>query len=168
MVSTSTADAVARESAWLNTFGDGLPALPAAAGGPWNVVQGYWPGLRLATQQTGIYVLRRHLADDRVANLRIRDSYEFNLKLVWPVKASTAPLAETEQQNFDNAIDLLIQRIRGPVGDKTHGGAFLSVGEVPREQPVSVGFSDPEQTIPAEKALRALVTYYADDIEING
>lgn len=164
----STADAVFREAAWLKTTGDGLPSLPAAAGGPWKTIQGYWPGLRWATQQTGIYVLRTHLGDDRVASQRIRDSYEFNLKLVWPILTPTAPLAETEQQKFDNAIELLIQRIRGPVGDKTHGGRFLSVGEVPREPPVTVVFADPEVTIPADKALRATVTYYADDLEITG
>lgn len=164
----STADACDREAAWLNTFGDTLPALPAVAGGPWKVIQAYWPGLRVPTQKSGIYVQRGHLTDDRVANLRVRDSYEFRLKLVWPVLAATAPLAETEQRNFDAAVGLLIQRIRGPVGDKTHGGRFLSVGEVPREMPVTVQFDDPEQTIPAEKALRAVCTYYADDYEING
>lgn len=163
----STADAVSREADWLNTFGDGLPALPAQAGGPWQVVQAYWPGARLAGNKTGIYVLRTKLTDPRVGNLRIRPSYPFSLKLVWPVRTSTAPLAETEQQNFDNAIDLLIQRIRGPVGDKTHGGRFLSVGEVPREPAVEVTFTDPEVSIPADKALRATVTYSADDFEIN-
>lgn len=164
----STADACDREAAWLNTIGDGLPALPAAAGGPWKVIQAYWPGLRQATQKTSIYVTRTHLADDRVANLRVRDSYMFRLKLVWPVLAATAPLAETEQRNLDLAIDLLITRIRGPVGDKTHGARFLSVGEVPREMPVTVEFDDPEVTIPADKSLRAVCTYYADDYEING
>ena len=164
----STADAADREAAWLNTAGDGLAVLPTAAGGPWKVVQAYWPGLRWATQQTGIYLLRRHLADDRAASLRIRDSYEFVLKLVWPVLNVTAPLAETEQRRFDAAIELLIQRIRGPVGDKTHGGRFLSVGEVPREQPVTVMFDDPEVTISADKTLRANCTYYADDFELNG
>lgn len=163
----STADAVAREAAWLRTSGDGLPALPAAAGGPWKVVQAYWPGSRLATQQPGIYVLRSRLEDNRAANIRIRPAYEFTLKLTWPILTAGAPIAETEQQHFDDAVDLLLQRIRGPVNDKSHGGRFLSAGEAPREQPVSVAFADPEQTIAADRALRATVTYYADDFEIN-
>ena len=39
----STADAVDREAAWLATSGDGLPALLVTAGGPFGVVQAYWP-----------------------------------------------------------------------------------------------------------------------------
>lgn len=164
----STADAVSREAAWLaTTSGDSLPLLPAAAGGPWQVIQAYWPGAHWATQKTGIYVQRTDLDDVRAATQRIRPQYAFHLKLVWPVKVTTAGIAETEGQNFDTAVDLLIQRLRGPLGDKTHGGRFLSVCEVPRENPVNVIFDDPEQTIPAQKALRAVVTYHADDIEIT-
>jgi len=164
----STADAVSREAAWLATsITDGLPLLPSAAGGPWQVIQAYWPGIRLATQQTGIYVQRTDLDDVRAATQRIRPQYAFELKLVWPVRVTGAPIAETEAQNLDNAVDLLIQRLRGPLGDKTHGGRFLSVCEVPRENPVNVRFDDPETTIPVQKALRATVTYHADDLEIT-
>lgn len=163
----STADAVSRETAWLNTTGDGLPVLPVSGGGPWEIVQAYWPGNRLASQKTGIYVLRSRATDPRVANLRIRPQYMFTLKLWWPIRAVSA-IAETEQQNLDDAVDDLIVRIRGPVEDKTHGGRFLSVGEVPGVPFVDVVFDDPEHTIKQDKTLRAVVTYYADDIEING
>jgi hypothetical protein len=54
------------------------------------------------------------------------------------------------------------------VENKTHGGAFLSAAEVPHEQPITVEFEDPERTIKQDKALRATVLYYADDLEING
>lgn len=162
----STADAVSREAGYLASYGDGLPALLTANGGPWDVIQGYWTRTP-ATQKTTIYVLRSTLSDDRVANIRIRPTYEFTLKLVWPVRQTATQMLETEQQALDNAVDLLIQRIRGPVGDKTHGGRFLSVGEVPREPGVHVAFADPEQTMGAAKELRASVTYYADDYEVN-
>lgn len=163
----SYADAVAREAAWLATSGDGLPALLKAAGGRWDVVQGYWPGNRLHAQRTGIYVLRSVIEDHHPLAMRYRPQYVFTLKLVWPIRAA-ASIAETEQQNLDNAIDDLIVRVNGPVGDKTHGGRFLSVAEVPETGAVRVDFTDPEQTIQAEKALRAQVTYYADDIEFTG
>jgi hypothetical protein len=164
----STADAVSREAAWLNTTSDSLPYLPSSAGGPWEIVQAYWPGSRLASQKTGIYVLRGRATDPRVANLRIRPQYTFTLKLWWPIRATGPGIAETEQQNLDDAVDDLIQRIRGPVEDKTHGGRFLSVGEVPGVPFVDVVFDDPEHTIKQDKTLRASVTYYADDIEIDG
>ena len=86
----------------------------------------------------------------------------------WPVKNPVTPIAETEQANLDAAVGLLLQRIRGPLGDKSHGGRFLSVAEVPEEQPVLVEWADPEQTIQAAKELRATVTYHADEIEFNG
>jgi hypothetical protein len=162
----STADAVAREVAWLNTSGDGLPALLTASGGPWDNIQAYWARTP-ATQQTTIYVLRSSLSDERAANIRIRPTYDFTLKLVWPIRQTATPVAEGEQQALDNAVDLLLQRIRGTVEDKTHGGRFLSVGEVPRMPGVHVLFEDPEITIDAVKALRCTVSYSADDFEIN-
>jgi hypothetical protein len=37
----STADAVARELAWLTAVDD-LPSLLTGDGGPWDVIQAYW------------------------------------------------------------------------------------------------------------------------------
>jgi hypothetical protein len=161
----STSDAVAREVAWLTAV-DSLPSLLTANGGPWDNIQGYWARTP-ATQQTTIYVLRSSFTDDRAANIRIRPTYEFSLKLVWPIRQTTTGIAEGEQQALDNAVDLLIQRIRGPVNDKSHGSRFLSAGEVPRMPGVHVLFDDPAITIDGSKALLASVTYYADDFEVN-
>ena len=162
-----TADAVDREAAWLAQVDD-LPPLLVADGGMWQVVQAYLPVNRLATQQTGIYVTRRSLADQHPLSQRYRPQYEFVLKLKWPVKVTTSPLAETEQRNMDVAVGYLLQRIRGPLGDKTHGGRFLSVAEVPEHAPVAVEWDDPETTVQAAKELTATVTYYADENEFNG
>lgn len=163
----STADAVAREAAWLASSGDTLPALLTANGGPWDVVQAYWPRTP-AMEKTGIYVLRTSLDDERAASIRIRPQYMFRLKLIWPVRQTASGIAEGEQQALDDAADLLIQRIRGLPFDKTHGGRFLSAGEVPRLPGVHVEFDDPEVTIPHLKSLRAFVVYPADDFEVNG
>jgi hypothetical protein len=165
---SDTSTAVAREVAWLNTtIADGLPVLPSSAGGPWQVIQGYWARTP-ATQKTSIFVLRSEIQDVRFSNIRIMPGYEFTLKLVWPIRTNQTPLAETEQQNLDSAVELLLRRIRGPIGDKTHGGAFLSVGEAPRNPGVHVVFADPEHTIAAEKALTCEVSYHADDFDFNG
>lgn len=161
----STADVCAREAAWLNTSsGDSLPFLPATAGGPWQVIQAYWPRTP-RTNETGIYVLRGTLADPRVSNQRIRPRYEMALRLVWPVVVTGTLLLETAQANLDSATDLLIQRIRGPLGDKTHGRRFLSAGENPRV--VSVRFEDPEMTMGQFKTLKAVVAYSIDDLEVS-
>jgi hypothetical protein len=160
-----TSDAVTREAAWLAQSYDSLPALLKSAGGQWDVVQAYWPGDGRASELSGIYVTRTRVDDDHPSAWRYKPRHTFRLKLIWPVTAGSS--AEAEQQSFDNAVGDLLTRIRGPLGDKTHGGRFLSVAEVPMQGSVSIVFEDPETTIQAANELRAIVTYYADDSEFS-
>jgi hypothetical protein len=67
----STADAADREAAWLNAYGDTLPALNAAQGGPFDVIQSYNPRT-MQTRKTGIYVLRPSFRVNRFANIRLQ------------------------------------------------------------------------------------------------
>ena len=157
-------EGVDRETAWLSTSGDGLPALLVSAGGPFDNVQAYWARVP-RTQQHSIYVTRSDVQDERTANIRTMIRHSFVLRVVWPVLAGTGH-AETEQRNLDAAITLVIKRIRGFTGDKTHGGAFLSVAENPRY--VRVTFDPAETTIGPAKEIRASIAYMADDYEING
>ena len=165
--STGTDTVLTREAAWLCISTDSLPALLVVNGGPWNIIQAYWRRTP-AKQQTEIYVTRSGFDDNHPMSQRYRPQHEIVLKLYWPVRATSAGLAETEQQNLDSAVELLIQRIRGLLGDKTHGGAFLSAAEVPRGTSTSVKFDDAEMTIAASQELRATVTYRIDDLEFNG
>ena len=161
----STADAVDREVEWLQAYGDGLPALLASAGGPFGVVQGYWartPGKRTAGQ---LYVMRESITERRLANQKRMSTYDFVLKLVWPLTSGSGN-AEGDQRDFDAAVDLVLLRIGGFLGDKSHGGRFLSVAEVPKW--VSVHFEDPVATFPPEAEFRAQIHYSADDYEISG
>lgn len=165
----TTADAVAREAAWLAASADGLPALMKSAGGPFDVVQAYWPRTP-HHRQSGVYVLRHSLHESRLSNQRKLDHYEFRLKLWWPVGSTTTAsgIAENEQAAFDAAIDLVVQRVRGYVADHTHGGRFLAVAEAPEHTRIAVHFHDPEATATASPAcLRAEVTYPADDRDIT-
>jgi hypothetical protein len=164
-VYSGTQSVEVREAAWLNTI-DSLPVLPSSAGGPFDVLQPFWTRTP-ATQKTQLYVWSSTFDDERVANIRIRPHYDITLAVYWPVRVTAGGVAETEQQNAKNAVDLLIQRIRGFPGDKTHGGAFLSAGEVPRVPGIHVAWEPPWVTIPADKELRCTVTYPADDFEIN-
>ena len=157
-----------REAAWLNMYGDGLPALSTAQNGPFGIIQAFWPANRFATQKPGIYVLVRSIGVQHPTAQRYRPQYLCTLKLVWPVRASTTNLAETEQAAFAAARALLAQRISGFVGDKTHGGRFLSVAEVPEEMPLAIDVDDPEVTIQENKELRAVASYHIDDLEYNG
>lgn len=160
----STSDAVDRETAWLTTSGDGLPALLTQNGGPWGSIQAYQPRTP-GRRNTYVVVLRRQIHDKRFANVRRMPSYEFVLKLTWPLTSGQGR-AEDDQRAFDAAVDLLLTRIDGFVGDKTHGGRFRSVAENPAY--VTVKFDDPEQSMTPQSEFRAEITYMADDFEITG
>lgn len=159
----STADVVARETAWLTASGDGLPALTAANGGPWDVIQGYMARTP-ATAKRQVFVLRRRIAESRFGAPRKIDTYQFHLSLWWPIGATSTGvgIAEAEQAALDAAVELLLERIRGYSTDHTHGGRFLSVAEAPVGAEIVVEFGDPVQGI-AQGALTATVTYSADD-----
>jgi hypothetical protein len=162
----SSSDAVDREVAWLTTV-DTLPALQATDGGPWDIVQAYWPR-SLQTRKSGIYVLRTAVDEARFANQRKMQHHAFRAKLWWPIGGTTTgiDIAEDEQRAFDSAISLLLSRIRGTVFDHTHG-SFLSVAEDGGR--ISVRFADPEQTTGSSPAcLRGEVTWSADDRDFTG
>lgn len=160
--------AVARETAWLQTSGDGLPPLLKTAGGPFDVVQGYMP--RTPQQRaTQLYVLKRGTVTRRFSNQRRLATHTFVLSVWWPIGSTTTSgttsLAEDEQTALDAAIAAVVARVEDLVGDKTHGGRFLSVGEAPDESAgIRVDLGDPAQGIQAG-ALTAQITYLADDAD---
>jgi hypothetical protein len=157
----STADAVARETAWLQAYSaaDGLPALLKGNGGPFDVVQAYVPRTG-AQRQSRLYVTRTQLRVERFGFNRKINHHSFMLRLYWP-QSSPSGRAESVQADFDAAVDLVVQRVNGLFGDKTHGGRFLSVAENPMD--IDVQFADPEQSIQARAELTATITYQADD-----
>jgi hypothetical protein len=166
-----TADAVTREAAWLNTAsGDSLPFLPASAGGPWNIVDAYVQGAQTRHEAPAIYVTRGKVEQIRVGNQRVRDRYQMRLELRWPVRVispGSSSIAAQEQQNLDSAVEMLRARITGPLGDKSHGGRFLSAAEVKGMPGIDVTFEPASQTIRQAKEIRAVVSYWIDDFEIN-
>lgn len=158
--------AVDLEAEWLRSSGDGCPALLKADGGPWDVVQAYWPRTPL-TRQSGVYVMRGQLEEERFANQRKIQHYAFRLRLVWPIGGTTVGVAlwEDEQRAFDAAIDDLVARIRGTLMDHMHGGRFLSVAEAPAPPRIAVQFDDPSHSATSNTSgpvLGATATYSAD------
>lgn len=165
----ATSDAVVREVAWLTSSGDGLPALLSSDGGPFDIVQAY----RSRTpphRKTAIYLMRTTILETRFANQRKLDSYEFRGQIWWPIGATGAAGSwEDESQALDDAVDLLLQRVRGLTFDHSHGGRFLSVAEAPDPGRIVVRFEDPAQTALLEPALLlAEITYAADDRDYVG
>jgi hypothetical protein len=134
------------------------------------VIAAYTQGAQTRTQATAIYVTRGRAQQYRVANQRIRPRYPMRLELHWPVRQispGSSSIAAEEQQAFDDAIELLRQRVTGPLGDKTHGGRFLAAAEVKGSPGIDVQFGDAAQTIREAKEVRATMLYFIDDLEIN-
>jgi hypothetical protein len=158
----STSDAAAREAAWLSANNDSLPKLLAADGGPWDNIQAYWPR-SLQTRQTGLFVMRPSFRETRFSAQRKLVTYQFHIRAWWPIGSTEngQQIWELEQAALDAAIELLLERIRGFVEDKTHGGRFLSVAEGPLPGHIDVHFEDPDRTAPA--LLRADLHYEADE-----
>jgi len=160
----SSADAVDREAAWLAAYDatDGLPGLTKAYGGPFDVVQAYVPRTP-AQRKRRLHVTRGQIRAERFGFNRMINHYPFILRLYWP-QTSTSGQAESVQRDFDAAVELVLQRINGPLAmplDKTHGARFMSVAQDPND--IVVDFADPEQSILAKADLTATITYVADD-----
>ncbi len=159
-----SADAVARETAWLTSVDDGLPALAAVAGGPFDVIVPYFPRTPQTTCRS-LFVLRKTLTAKRFAAIRSMNQHLFLLRIWWPA-ADGDGVAENDQAGLDEAVDLVLARVGGFLGDKTHGGRFLSVAENGADTEVT--FVDPMRTLPEIGALLADITYPADDVETIG
>jgi hypothetical protein len=151
-----------REAAWLAQV-DTLPSLLSVNGGPFKIVQSYL-NRTPETRVPALYVTRSEIDDDRESNQRIVPRYDFVLRINWPVDLGSG-MGEASQRSLDVAIKLVLQRIRGLVGDKSHGGRFLSVGENPRR--VRVLYDDPEKGL-EDSLLTARILYSADELEITG
>ncbi|MFD1145974.1 hypothetical protein [Saccharothrix hoggarensis] len=157
------ADAINREADWLRTHGDELPALLKEHGGPFEVVQGR--SMRSPnTRKQALYLTHATYSDSRWGNARKLGTYSFRLAVHWPVGSTVTSIdiAEREQQALDEALELVVARIRGLMGDHTHGGRFLAVAEAPVDSTINVQYEPPEKTLP-EGVLRAEVLYQAQD-----
>lgn len=164
----SIAEAVDREVAWLKSTGDGLPELLKPAG-LWDIVQAYPPRTG-AARRSGIYALYPLTTEKRISNARKMQTYQFRHRLDWPIGGTTVAEGfwEQEHRNFAAAIDLLMARVRGLLGDHTHGGRFRSVAEEDTGGKITVHFQDePDTRTQGVALLRAHITYSGDGYDFT-
>jgi hypothetical protein len=165
--------AVAREAVWLQTSGDSLPSLLVSDGGPWQLIDAYSNAAATRTGLKAIYVTREPGFESiRAANQRVRFRYRMKLELHWPVTRTSpgnSSIAAESQADFDAAIELLRQRVAGPLGDKSHGGRFLSAGVAHSggQPDITVTPEVADATIRGGKELVASLTYLIDDYEVS-
>lgn len=161
----SYADAVAREVAWLNADLSALPVpIPTLLKptGPFDLIKAFGRSEKARVPGRILFVSRERAPEYRLALQQKFHVHHFRLKIGWPVRATTQ---ETDLSNLDTALELLLTRIRGPIGDKTHGGRFLSVaeGEDSGTPEIDVIWDEPELVDENNRSI-VFVRYLAADL----
>lgn len=110
-------------------------------------------------------ILRRSRLSEVPHNAQRRhQAHLFTLEIHWPTSSAVAQF-DVDQLALDRAVDLTVITIRGPLFDKTHGGAFLAVAEVTDaggSDRIDVVFHDPAGALDQRGAsLRADISYTA-------
>lgn len=159
-MSTLFSDVLDRETAWLKTSGDTLPDLTALF-----TIQARYP--RTPTKKaTSLYVMRvpNDSADyPRATNQRLIPRHNLMLRIIWPLVRNAAGSGEADILACEQAVDAVLARVMGLVGDHTHGGRFLSAAE--DAQRIRVDFPDLEQAYGASE-MRVHIFYSVDDFDV--
>jgi hypothetical protein len=168
-----TSTAVSREEAWFvsdqsaatDLWGNSqpLPALTAELGGPFDIVQGY--GRKIDPRSRGCYIWRGKIDEKRYGMQMKTLTYEMHVNLVWPLSSTSQNGYEGDQQACDAAIEAVLQRIRGPKGMATHGGAFTAAGEEKDElQRAGIKVEQTNPMLAIERGyMEVAITYYCVD-----
>lgn len=132
------------------------PPLIVGAGGPFDIVQARLRAVE--SHGRSLYILRDTTTENRIAMGGMKEFvHQMVIVCMWSI--SVAHL-ETDQTAFDAAITAVLTRIRGPLGDKTHGGAFFEVGE---SGPVRVEPQNLIANLEAGNQLETHIKYQATD-----
>lgn len=171
----SFADALIREAAWLrqDLAGDGLPPLLSDVGdgtGPFQTVEAY--GRRLDQRGHQLFVCRDPYTERNAGNVWREGTHGIALMILWR-QQSNASRAEVDQLALDEAVERVIDRVRGLPADHTHGGRFFSVAE--DATAIRVEYPDPRTILtPGDgplsqgNAYTVLVRYTASDVFKEG
>ncbi len=166
----SYSDALIREAAWLrdDLSGDGLPPLLAGVGddsGPFQTVEAY--GRRLDQRGHQLFVCRDPYLERNAGNVWREAVHGIALMILWR-QQSNASRAEVDQLALDEALERVLDRVRGLPTDHRHGERFFSVAE--DAGGIRVEYPDPrtiltpgDGPLAAGNAYTVLVRYTASD-----
>lgn len=132
-MSTSYADALVDEEAWFlaDLSVDGIPGLTKDAGGPFDVVAAQVRRLQQKPRQ--LFLAHDTSRDARGSKDSRRLDHDLMALVLWPYRNAQA--MHEDQDRLDAAVDAVLARIRGPLGDRTHGGRWWIVGDSRVEPP---------------------------------
>lgn len=157
-------DAVAREVAWLTADLSAFSIGPLLddQGGPFAVIKGFGRSAKARVQGRTLFVSRERVTEVRFDIQHKQHVHQLRLKIGWPIRSTTQ---ETDLAALDNALELLLTRVRGPFGDKTHGGRFLQVaeGDEGTSPLIQVEYDEPE-LVDDNTRSEVIVRYLAADL----
>jgi len=161
-------DVVVREAAWYTVdpppgFAS-APALQAVNGGPFDGIQAYWT--KVPQRQRWLFVtcegeVRNELDEWQAHREAI---YQMVLTILWSFEAGSGAL-EDEQQNLHDAVEKVLQRVYGLIGDKTHNSQFTAVaaGGPEGDGRITVRMPNSYDQVTARQPLMAEIRYFATD-----
>jgi len=156
-------DAVDREAAWFKAdqSAQGIPHLIASArpAGPFDIVQADLG--RPSARGRTLYLWLENVEERRYALARKLQIYSFVASCLWQ-RTKAAGQTQADQQGLAAAVAKVVQRVRGPIGDKTHGGRFTAAGEIETGR-IVVRFDDPLRAFQTADIWRADVRWQAVD-----
>lgn len=127
------ADALAVEEAWFTSPLVGVPVLVAEDGGPFDIVAAQVRRLSQARRQ--LFLGHGPTTSARGSKTGDRFVTHEVVALVFWSAPGAGGRAHEDQASLDEATERVLARVRGPVGDYTHGGRWWSVGEARVEPP---------------------------------
>lgn len=168
------ATAVTREANWFTndppvggSF-NAAPPLQSANGGPFTIVQAYLPAVDMEARALYIYRPAGGSVVRVGAGGVMTVQHDFVALIEWPyLGGNAAGSMEAELQALDAALGAVVARIVGPLGDKSHGGQFASVGEGDSGTNFRFEFEqDPYDVALRGGPFRVRIRYTADDFFI--
>lgn len=165
----SWADAVTREAAWFTSDPppggsfNTAPPLLLANGGRFDIVQGNLQKYSPASRALYIYRTGR-MKEERISFGGVKvQSHHFVALIQWPYRGgpSGSGKLEDEVNARDLAVDDVLTRIRGPLGDHSHNGQFWSVAETDGD--IEIDIEDDYANVRERLPLVVRIHYTASD-----
>ena len=161
--------AVSAEAAWFTAEPPAswptAPPLISTSAGPFDAVQAYRPFV--PPKGKNLFIYRDYGAEQGEEWLAsgAQNQWHHHLiaQILWSFTEATGS-GETMEQHLETAIAAVMARIRGPIGDKTHGGAFTDVGDAHGNGISRVRFvGDPYDSLEKQEAVEVLIHYTVTD-----
>ncbi|MCA1572823.1 MAG: hypothetical protein LC798_21525 [Chloroflexi bacterium] len=129
----SYGDVLDREEAWYQEVHAGLPPLVADQGGPFSTVAASIRRLSQGSHQ--LFLAHVDTTDRNMSHEDVRHDHQVAAVVLWAAIGGGAR-AHQDQARLDDAVSAVLDRIKGPAGDRGHGGRWWAVSDARAAPPL--------------------------------